>query len=160
MDVRLVTLRYSDALQGFPEDALVKATAGRDVLEAREHFFVHGKVPHVAVVLLLGDARDAQRRYPVGPDPAESLPEDRRKLYRELRTWRNERARAEGVPSYVILRNAQIAEICRRAPRTLAELKEVEGVGEATCEKYGKDMLARIPEGMEPAPPAGQETQG
>ena len=39
MDVRVVTLRYSDGLQGFPEEALRKATAGRDVLAVREHFF-------------------------------------------------------------------------------------------------------------------------
>jgi superfamily II DNA helicase RecQ len=56
------------------------------------------------------------------------------------------------VPSYVIARNVQLAEICRRLPRSLAELKEVEGIGEATCEKYGRDLLARIPPA---APEAG-----
>jgi hypothetical protein len=54
MDIRIITLRYSDGTQGFPEEALQKASAGREVLDAREHFFVHGNVPHMAVVLLLG----------------------------------------------------------------------------------------------------------
>ena len=44
MDVRVITLRYQDALQGFSEEALRKAISGREVLEAREHFFTHGNV--------------------------------------------------------------------------------------------------------------------
>ena len=43
MDIRVITLRYSDGAQGFPEEALLKAVSGREILEAREHFFVHGK---------------------------------------------------------------------------------------------------------------------
>jgi superfamily II DNA helicase RecQ len=148
MDIRIITLRYSDGIQGFPEEPLHKATAGREVLEAREHFFVHGNVPHMAVVLLLGDTGEVRRRRPPGPDPAEDLSDDRKSLYRDLRSWRNERAKTDGVPSYVIARNVQVAEICKRLPRTMAELKEIEGIGEATCEKYGRDILARIPEDM------------
>lgn len=154
MDIRVITLRYSDGAQGFPEEALLKAVAGREVLEAREHFFVHGSVPHMAVVLLLGDAAGGgARQRPPGPDPGEALPDDRKGLYRALRTWRNDRAKSDGVPSYVIARNVQIAEICKRLPRTLAELKEIEGIGEATCEKYGRDILARIPDGLASASP-------
>lgn len=158
MDVRIVTLRYSDGVQGFPEEALLKAVSGREVLEAREHFFVHGSVPHMAVVLLLGDASGgAQRQRPPGPDPGEALPDDRKGLYRALRTWRNERAKSDGVPSYVIARNVQIAEICKRLPRSLAELKEIEGIGEATCKKYGRDILARIPEDLPASDPKRSE---
>lgn len=148
MDIRIITLRYSDGIQGFPEDALLKACSGREVLEAREHFFIHGNVPHMAVVLLLGDAAVSRGRRPPGPDPGEELPADRKGLYRALRIWRNERAKSDGVPSYVIARNVQVAEICKRLPRSLAELKEIDGIGEATCEKYGRDILARIPENM------------
>jgi len=141
---------------------LQKATAGREVLDAREHFFVHGNVPHMAVVLLLGDAGAGNRRRPSGPDPADALPDDRKALYRDLRTWRNERAKTDGVPSYVIARNVQVAEICKRLPRTLAELKEIEGIGEATSEKYGRDILARIPEDTPsmPAKPSEPEKRG
>lgn len=155
MDVRVVTLRYQESVQGFVEEALTRATAGREVLEVREHFFMHGNVPHLALVLLLGEAREVTRRRE-GPDPGDELPEDRKALYRALRKWRNERARSDGVPSYIIARNAQLAEICRRLPRTLAELKEVEGIGEATCEKYGQEILAHIPPA---APEANASTE-
>jgi hypothetical protein len=85
MDVRVITLRYQEGLQGFPEEALRKAISGREVLEAREHFFTHGNVPHLSLTLLLGDAPaggDGFRRR-AGPDPEEGLEEARRPLYRD-----------------------------------------------------------------------------
>jgi len=39
MDVRVITPRYQEGQQGFPEGALREATAGREVPEVREHFF-------------------------------------------------------------------------------------------------------------------------
>ena len=56
MQVRVVTMRYHEGLQGFPEEALHKVTFGKTVLGVSEHFFVHGNVPHLALVPQLGDA--------------------------------------------------------------------------------------------------------
>lgn len=36
MEIRVITLRYSDGVQGFPEDALRRVCAGREVLEVTE----------------------------------------------------------------------------------------------------------------------------
>lgn len=159
MQVRVITLRYSEGLQGFPEEALREATAGREVLEVREHFFVHGGVPHLSLVLLTGDGPGASQKPSTGrseEDPGAQLPEALRPLYRALREWRNEEAKKAGIPSYVIFRNIQLAEICRRLPRSRAALREIDGIGEATCAKYGAAILALIPEDLqapqEPAP--------
>jgi len=155
MDVRVITLRYQGGVQGFPEEALRKAISGREVLEAREHFFTHGNVPHLALTLLLGDApadgRESFRRR-AGPDPEEGLEESQRPLYRELKHWRNERAREDGKPAYVIARNVQLAEIARSVPRSLAGLKEIDGIGEAFCRNYGAAVLGLMPEVTAPAP--------
>jgi superfamily II DNA helicase RecQ len=152
MDVRVITLRYQEGVQGFPEEALRLATAGREVLEAREHFFLHGNVPHLALVLMLGDGPVTggfHPRDPNAPNPEESVPEERRALYRDLKRWRNERAKADGKPAYAVARNAQLVAIVNRAPKSLAELKEVEGIGEAFCRDYGKDVLERLGEPKE-----------
>lgn len=55
MQIRVVTLRYQEGLQGFPEDLLRKVTFGRSVLEVSEHFFLHGNVPHLTLVIKLAD---------------------------------------------------------------------------------------------------------
>lgn len=148
MDIRVITLRYQEGTQGFPEAALRQATAGREVLEAREHFFTHGNVPHLALVLMLGDGPSAAEgwrpRDPNAPNPEELVPEDRRAMYRDLKKWRNERAKADGKPAYAIARNIQVAEIVNRAPKTLAELKEIAGIGEAFCRDYGEPVLELV----------------
>jgi len=159
MRARVITLRYDDGLGGFPEEALHRALSGQEVLEVREHFFVHAGKPHLALMCLLGDGAGKARPREFDPalDPAHELPSHLLGLYRALRQWRNDKARAEGIPSYLILRNRQIADICRILPRSLAGLREVEGVGEATCSKYSAEILAMIPEeaGQESSPSAG-----
>lgn len=54
MEIRVVTLRYSEGVQGFPEDALRRACAGREILDVSENFFVYGNVPHLSLTLKLG----------------------------------------------------------------------------------------------------------
>ncbi len=152
-------MRYSEGVQGFPEDALRRATFGREVLAVQEHFFTYGNVPHLTLVLTLGDVPgDAagsgsyKPRDPNAPNPEETLPEECRGLYRALKAWRNETAKAEGRPAYAIARNVQLAELVRAAPKSLAALKEIPGFGDGFCEKYGKAVLSLMAE----TAPAGE----
>ncbi|MBC8426600.1 HRDC domain-containing protein [bacterium] len=157
INIRIVTLRYSESLGGFPEDPLRQVLAGGNLIEQREYFFTHGGVPHLALVLLL----DSNATGPVGgrassrdrEDPGDKLPEHLQPLYRSLRQWRNDRAKQDGVPAYAIMRNVQVAEICRALPRTLEALKQIEGIGEATVSKYGRDIVGQIPPDLQPEPP-------
>ena len=77
MNIRVITLRYSEGLQGFPEDDLAKVVSGSEVLEVRDHFFMHGNVPHLALVLLLGgdNMKPSSKRLPTAPSgPAVGRP--------------------------------------------------------------------------------------
>jgi superfamily II DNA helicase RecQ len=148
MNIRVVTLRYSETLGGFPEEPLRQVLAGGNVVEQREYFFTHGGVPHLTLVLVMDNSpngRPSGQTYPRDrEDPGDKLPEHLQPLYRSLRQWRNDRAKQVGVPSYVIMRNVQLAEICRKLPRTLAALKAIGGVGEATTAKYGQEILGQL----------------
>ena len=44
----------------------------------------------------------------------------------------------------MIFTNSQIEEIIRRRPKSLAELLSCDGIGEAKCDKYGKEILELI----------------
>lgn len=145
MELRVITLRYSEGIQGFPEDALRKICSGREVLEVSEHFFVYGNVPHLTLVVKLGGEQTThnvwRERAKDAPDLELELPEDRRALYRALKKWRNDRAKAEGKPAYAIGRNTLILEIVKAMPKSLSELKEVSGMGDASVSAYGKEIL-------------------
>ena len=160
MNIRVVTLRYAESLGGFPEEPLRQVLAAGNVVEQREYFYVHGGVPHLTLVLVMDSgstgtpggrtiSRDRE-------DPGDKLPEHLQPLYRTLREWRNERAKREGVPSYTIMRNLQVAEICRIMPRTLESLKQIAGIGEATVSKYGREILGQIPPDLQPEPTPSQ----
>ncbi len=153
MHVKVVTLEYDERLRGFPQEVLDRACAGGHLLEVREHFFVHAGHPHLAFVLVVDDAA-ARPQGGAEADPGRALAAALQPLYRSLRHWRNERAKAAGVPAYVLFRNAQLVEVCRRLPETLAALREIDGIGEATCAKYGAEVLALIPAELRGGAPA------
>ena len=59
-----------------------------------------------------------------------------------LTEWRLRTARAKGVPAYVVMDDALMGAICVRRPRTIAELRDVTGIGSRQVERYGDDLLS------------------
>ncbi|MFO1359428.1 DNA helicase RecQ [Plasticicumulans sp.] len=74
--------------------------------------------------------------------PAQTLSAEQRVLWDALRQKRLELAREQGVPPYVIFHDATLLDFIVRAPRTLAELATVSGVGRSKLERYGETFLA------------------
>ena len=152
MQIRVITMRYSESLQGFPEDALKSATFGREVLAMEQHFFVHGNVPHVALILSLADAGGAggfvrQDRNGAASAALEAqIPEENRKYYLALKDWRNRTAKQNGCPAYAVARNRQLAELVLKAPKSLAAIREIDGCGESFCKQYGEEVLKLLAE--------------
>ena len=62
-------------------------------------------------------------------------------LFAKLRDWRRKASEQEGIPVYAVLTNEQLAAIATNRSSSAAELREVEGIGEAKVSKYGEGML-------------------
>jgi ATP-dependent DNA helicase RecQ len=62
-------------------------------------------------------------------------------VFHKLRAWRAATAKEQGVPAYVIFHDATLRQIAGLAPKTLAELATVNGVGENKLAKYGQQIL-------------------
>jgi superfamily II DNA helicase RecQ len=71
--------------------------------------------------------------------------------FETLRAWRTARSRAEAVPPYVVLTNLQLARVASEAPRTLAALREIPGIGASRVERFGAELLEVIRSGVVPA---------
>ena len=65
-------------------------------------------------------------------------------LFEVLREWRGESSKKEGVPPYIIFTNIQLAKIAVTRPTSLNALQDIEGIGNAKREKYGKAILLII----------------
>ena len=68
-------------------------------------------------------------------------------LVAELRAWRTTRARADGVPAYVVLHDATLDELAALRPRSTGELAAIRGLGPTKLERYGDELLALLAAG-------------
>ena len=62
-------------------------------------------------------------------------------LGEKLREWRLGRARADGVPPYVVFHDSVLLAIAEARPESLGELSQLHGVGPAKLDRYGADLL-------------------
>jgi len=85
---------------------------------------------------LAADRAVAARRERV---PLEDTPE-----VRALRKWRLERAKADGVPAYVVFHDSTLAAIAAQRPASRHELAEMPGIGPTKLERYGDDVIAAL----------------
>ncbi|HXM23600.1 MAG TPA: RecQ family ATP-dependent DNA helicase [Terriglobales bacterium] len=81
-----------------------------------------------------GLAQQPGQAQPVVPDFDPELRE-------YLRQWRGAVASQENVPAFVIMHDTSLAEICRKRPASLAEIRGVSGFGERKTEHYGQQIL-------------------
>jgi len=84
----------------------------------------------------------AIRKIPPAPSQASVDPE----LRAALKKWRLQVAKTQSVPAYVILHDATIEELCRRQPRSMADLIGVHGIGERKAQRFGAELLTLIAE--------------
>src|SRR6266511_3720308 len=61
-----------------------------------------------------------------------------------LRAWRKERAKADGVPAYVVFNDRTLFALADRQPRSRGELLAVEGIGPTKLDQYGDELLAML----------------
>ena len=77
-------------------------------------------------------------------DYKEILSADDFAVFVRLRETRKELAGREAIPVYAVSTNEQLAEMAKSRATTLADLKKIDGFGDAKAEKYGETFLATI----------------
>lgn len=62
--------------------------------------------------------------------------------FSKLRTRRKAIAAEDGVPTYMVMTDAQLAELAKSASPTVADMRRIDGIGDARVEKYAERLLA------------------
>ena len=106
---------------------LLLTEAARDVLKNRR------------TVML----RPLKRDKTTGQKPKEEWlrTEREERLWQALRKWRQERARAEEIPAYMVCGDKTLRDIVEKMPRGLDGLRSIYGLGEAKIDKFGDEIL-------------------
>ncbi len=90
-----------------------------------------------------GDPRGTRSGAPrVSRATADSLSDDVRQRFDDLRTWRRSRAHEQHVPPYVIFHDRTLIDIAVAHPRSRDDLARVPGLGQAKLDRYARDVLA------------------
>lgn len=151
MKLKVFTLPFSDSAGGFDDGPLQEFVADKEVIEYTEHFFVHERTPYLTLVLAYRSLSDDRRRRPGSTqDFRAELDENEREAFDALKAWRAARAKAEGIPPYMIASNRQLAKMITLRAASRSALSGIEGIGEARAARYGDEILQII--GKHPAP--------
>ncbi len=65
-------------------------------------------------------------------------------LFGKLKDWRRNKATELKLPAYCIFLDSTLIHICLKLPRTVDDLKNINGFGKITIEKYGSEILERV----------------
>jgi superfamily II DNA helicase RecQ len=72
-------------------------------------------------------------------------------VFSELRRLRKRLAEEQAVPPYTIFSNEQLAAMVTGRVKTLTDLRAIDGVGQARCERYGEAFLGLL-RSLQPGP--------
>ncbi len=70
-------------------------------------------------------------------------------LVDRLKRWRGKTSAALGIPAYRVISNATIERVVSQLPKSIAELESIQGIGSATIEQFGYDLM-RLIQGSNP----------
>jgi ATP-dependent DNA helicase RecQ len=65
-------------------------------------------------------------------------------LVEYLKEWRRGVAVRDNIPAFMVLHDATLEDLCRKQPRTHAELLHVSGIGERKAVAHGAEILAAL----------------
>jgi ATP-dependent DNA helicase RecQ len=91
--------------------------------------------------------RSKSRRGDLAPSPGAAAKAGDPTLLGALRAWRSQVARSRGVPAYVVLHDSTIDGIAALRPATLAQLRDIPGIGDKKLEHYGDELIALVKAG-------------
>jgi superfamily II DNA helicase RecQ len=148
--LNIFTHKYDEKSESFNDLSMSNFLSDKEILRWESHFFEHKKEFFWSVLVEYRASIPSQTGMPQKTEGSkdesykELLKENDWPLFKVLREWRGELSKKEGIPPYIICNNIQLAKITVMRPSSLNALQEIEGIGKAKTEKYGKEILEKI----------------
>lgn len=152
MLIKVFSLKFDPLLGSFNDAPVRDFTQDKEVLQVRDHLLIRNEIPYLILVIKYYPYRKEAEGEPTckeGSSQKQSSEEWKKEiteadmpLFNQLRDWRSERCKKDGVPPYVIFTNQQLAMIVKKKPQAIAELAQIEGIGRGKLDRYGSDILS------------------
>ncbi len=90
----------------------------------------------------VADARDGKS---VAPPPLyDETDISHPELFRTLKEWRSDQAKAEGIANYQVLHQKTLIQIAIHLPGSLSDLKKIHGIGKQLTKRYGQALVEMV----------------
>ena len=141
-DNKTVNEQMTDILKQLKDESFVKIGC----LEGCEKHFSVEEYHKIKAVKLLEAEKTPKSKYTIKEGVME-----RSTLYAALNAWRADKAEEEGTELYSIIPSKTLKEISKVRPVSLAELKQIDGIGPKRVKAFGRDIvnIVRVYSGME-----------
>lgn len=134
--------RHAEILTYYKDAQRLKKCGHCDTCDPRSHRKIDEVIISVEksapIALIKNKAK--KHKFVVG---AELNPEQQI-VFRTLKDWRKAKANELDVPAFVIFGDKTLRELAQVHPTSLADLKNIYGIGEAKVEKFGEEILAEL----------------
>lgn len=111
------------------------------------HGMTRGQIRRYGTQILETIEQGKQDPPPAFPKRTKRPPEAVVNRYDRLHLWRKQRAQKRGVESDVIISKNALWSIAQENPQTIADLAQIDMVGEWRCRWYGEELLKILQEG-------------
>ena len=131
-DNQTVNEQLTEALKLLKEDIYLKGCC----LEACKDGFTVKEYQKTKSVKAIEAEKSGKKKVEIKDDTMDKSP-----LYAALSAWRLEKSKELGAPAYTVAANKTLKAIAQAQPVTLAELKDVKGMGVLSVKRFGAEIL-------------------
>jgi superfamily II DNA helicase RecQ len=141
MNIRVFNIRLSKEFCVVDQNRMNEFLDTVEVKLSATNFVTNGTVDYWSAVVFYEPKKVVEEKSKV-PFSMDDLSIEEQKIFKALRSWRNDLAEKLGWSSFRICHNSHLVNIAKANPKSIEELEKVAGFGTARTEKYGDDILA------------------
>lgn len=138
MGFKIVTIPFDKEIKEFKNEIIEKEIENKNILNYKVELI---SMENEFFWTFFIEYKNLDGLEKVEANKEKKLTEAEEVLLSKLKEWRSTIAKEKGVPSYVVAKNEHLFEIIKKKPKTLQELKNINGIGEKKVKDYGEKIL-------------------
>lgn len=152
MLLKIFSLKFDALLGEFDDSSVQSFSRDKEILQITDHLLIRNEIPYLVLIIKYYPFRketqkssspqqEGDEKKKANEEWKKDLSDADMVLFNQLRDWRSERCKKDGVPPYLIFTNLQLAAITKSKPQSPSDLAKVDGVGTGKIERYAEDVL-------------------
>ncbi|HPW98449.1 MAG TPA: HRDC domain-containing protein [Flavobacterium sp.] len=141
MNIRVFNIRLSKEFCIIDQNRMNEFLDTVEVKLSSTNFVTNGTVDYWSAVVFYEPKKVTKEKNEVAFS-IDDLSIEEQKIFKALRSWRNDLAEKLGWSSFRICHNSHLIHIAKENPTSLNDLGKITGFGTVRAEKYGHDILA------------------